>query len=202
MGKPAKIDRLEILPAANEPEEAYVRRTQALPLTVNLAGGSPEVESRQGRPALNFPGATPVLRVLAPVTTDLTAGEVADAMRSRCARCLHFRNEDWKETKKLWERCEPGSSRKVGLSRMVMQFARSVLDRAPDPADLARASYEMNMWGTCSALSEFRHDLVIVHPAATCPDGLDFYQDRGRAEKVQASHDYDAIMRAAQGRKA
>ncbi len=84
---------------------------------------------------------------------------------------------------------------------MVMQFARSVLDRAPDPVDLAKASYEMNMWGTCSALSEFRHDLVIVHPMATCPDGLDFYQDRGRAEKVEASHDYDAIMRAAQGRK-
>jgi hypothetical protein len=195
------LDRLEILPAANEPELAPVQRKQALPLTVNLSGGQPTVESREGRPALDFPNATPVLRALAPVTTDLTAGEVADAMKSRCARCLHFRNEDWRTTKKLWERCEPGSSRKVGLSKMVMQYARSVLDRAPDPADLARSSYEMNTWGTCAALSEFRHDLVIVHPIATCPDGLDFYQDRGRAEKVEASHDYDVIMRAAQGRK-
>jgi len=202
MGKPAEIDRLEILPAANEPELAPARRTQALPLTVNLAGGLPEVESRQGRPALNFQGSTPVLRSLAPVTTEMTAGEAAQAMRSRCARCLHFRNEDWKVTKKLWERCEPGSSRKVGLSRMVIQFARSVLDRPPDPSDLARASYEMNMWGTCAALSEERHDLVIVHPEACCPDGVDFYQDRGRPEKVQASQAYDAIMRAAQGRKA
>ena len=202
MGKPLEIDRLEILPAANEPELAPARRTQALPLTVNLAGGAPTVESRQGRPALNFQGSTPVLRSLAPVTTELTAGEVATALKARCARCLHFRNEEWKSTKKIWERSDPGSVRKVGLAKMVMHFARAVIDRPPDPSDLARASHEMNSWGICAALSEDRHDLVIAHPDACCPEGVEFYQDRGRAEKVEASRAYDAILRAAQGRKA
>ena len=194
-------DRLDVLPAANEPEEAPVKRTQALPLTVNLANGLPDVTTRQGRPALDFQGSQPVLRALAPVTTEMTAGEASQAMLNRCARCAHFRAADWREVMRVWAGAPAGSSRRIGLSRMVIQFARSVLDRPPDPADLARAAWDMASWGLCSAISEQRHDLVVVHPAATCPDGLDFYQHRDAASEREASADYDAILKAAQGRR-
>lgn len=205
MGDPSQLDRLEIMPvtAANEPqepEEAAARRVQTLPFSVNLSNGLPEVTKAQGRPALNFQGSTPVLKSLAPVTTELTAGEVATAMKARCARCLHFRSEEWQQTKKVWEGAPDGSSRKIGLAKMVMQYARSCLDRPPDPVDLRKASYAMNLWGICSALSEERADLVIVHPEACCPEGVEYYQDRNLESRREGSSVYDRVLRAAQGK--
>lgn len=203
MSNPAHLDRLEVLPVAGsgiEPEEAPAKRFQSLPLTVNLSGGLPEVEERAGRPALAFRGETPVARTLVPVTSEMPAGEVAQLLRERCARCVHFRNEEWQKVKKIWAASPPGSQRKRGLMAILMQFARSVLDRAPTREDLAKTSREMNSWGVCDALSEERSDLVIVHPEACCPDGLAYYKDRDSEARREASSIFDRIMRAAQGR--
>lgn len=205
MSDPAEVDRLEIIPVPKgsgvEPEEAPAKRIQTLPLTVNTSGGLPNVTSKSGRPALDFPNATPVLRALAPVTNEMPAGEIAKLMRQRCARCYHFRNEEWKKTKKIWENSPPGSARKIGLTKMAIQLARSCLDRTPEIRDLARASHDLDFWGTCVALTEERADLVIVHPEACCPEGKNYYRDRDQEATREASRTYDRIMRAAQGRR-
>ena len=205
MSDPAETDRLDVFPVVKggglEPEEAPVRRVQSLPLTVNLAPTLPEVELRAGRPALRFDGATPALKTAAPVTTEMPAGEVAKLLRARCARCIHFRNEDWKGVKKAWFSAPPGSERKIGLTKMIIQLARSVLDRPPEVGDLIKASRDMEHWGLCTALTEERSDLVIVHPEACCPEGIDYYQDRDRVAAKEASAAYDRILRMAQGRK-
>jgi len=197
-------DRLEILPAVKgsgfEPEEAPARRVQSVPLTVNLSNGSPQVTEKAGRPALDFPHAIPILRARLPVTAELTAGEVAGLLRERCARCVHFRNHDWQETKKVWGNAPIASSRRQAYIAMVKQYASAVCEGTPGLRDLVEASFAMNLWGTCDALSEHRSDFVIVHPEATCPDGLFFYQDRDKAAKREANVVYDEIMRKAQGR--
>ena len=203
MGNPAEVDRLEVIPATGdqEPEEAPARRVQSLPLTFNLSGPElPDVVERQGRPALEFKGATPILRTVAPVTSEMPAGEVAKLLAARCARCVHFRNEDWKRTKKIWQNAPPGSERKLGITKMAIQLARSVLDRTPEVNDLNRALHDLTFWGVCDALSEERSDLVVVHPEACCPEGVDYYRDRDREAQKEASAAYDRIMRAAQGR--
>ena len=59
--------------------------------------------------------AGPVLRARLPVTSELPAGEVADLLRVRCARCVHFRNRDWQETKKIWGNAPIGNTRRQAL---------------------------------------------------------------------------------------
>ena len=198
-------DRLEILPAVEgtgiEPEEAPARRVQSLPLEITLAPRLPDVELRHGRPALNFPGALTVLRKTAPVTSEMTAGEVAGLLRERCARCVNFRNDLWIATKRVWENAPITNARRQGLVAMVNQLARAVNDGLPSIEDLARANYDLGGWGVCAALSEERKDLVVVHPEACCPDGIDYYRDRDLPMKREASAAFDCIMRMAQGRK-
>ena len=203
MADPRSVDRLEVLPAApgTEPEEAPARRIQALPMQVNLSGGSPEVEMRSGRPALSFPRAVPIGQKISPITSEMPAGEAAKLLRERCANCLHFRSADWQATKKVWENAPPGSSRKIGFTKMAIQLARSVLDRPPEIRDLARAAHDLSFWGLCGALSEERSDLVIVHPEACCPDGRAYYQPRNDEADRAASAVYDRILKAAQGRR-
>jgi hypothetical protein len=204
MGDPSQLDRLEVLPVPKgsgiEPEEAPAKRTQALPLTVNLAPTLPDVTEHQGRPALDFPGAIPVARKLAPVTSELPAGEVAKLLSERCAQCIHFRNDDWQRTQKTWGSAPPGSERRLGLTKMQIQLARSVLDRPPDLSDLRRANADLRFWGVCDALTEARSDLVIVHPEACCPEGFHAFKNRDADARRTSSDVYDKIMRAAQGK--
>lgn len=202
MSDQANADRLEVIPAVagTEPEEAPARHVQSLPLTVNLAPQLPDVTERQGRPALDFPGAVAAGKLVAPVTAEMPAGEAAMLLRARCAGCLHFRNEDWRRIKRAWASSPPGSERRKGLQQMVAQLARSVCDYTPGPAEMAQASNDLSDWGTCGALSEERKDLVIVHPEACCPDGVMYYQARDEAAKRAGSAVYDRILRAAQGK--
>lgn len=199
-----QTDQLEVFAVAKgsgiEPEESLARRTQALPLEVNLAPTLPEVTSRAGRPALDFKNTQPVIQKIAPVTTDLQAGEVATLMRERCANCAHFRNDEWLKIKKIWGSAAPGSERRNGYMKMVIHFARSVMDHEPTVADLKRASDEMRFWGVCSALTEEKVDLVITHPEACCPEGIHYFKSRDREATRAGSAAFDKIMRAAQGK--
>ena len=194
-------DQLEVIPTFRgsgvEPEEAPARRIQSLPLAVNLAPSLPEVEMRGGRPALRFPGEVPALKTNVPVTSEMTAGEAAAFFQRKCSRCVHFQNEEWKRTKKIWESSPSGSERRNGITKMVIKFATDSLDRPPGPADFLHASRLMNTWGVCAARTEEVSDLVIAHPEAQC----DYFQDRDRAAKREGFAVYDKILRLAQGRK-
>ncbi|HUI23292.1 MAG TPA: hypothetical protein VLY82_02750 [Nitrososphaerales archaeon] len=197
--------RLDILPALPgsglEPEEAPAKRVQYLPTTIDLAPELPEVESRQNRPALHFPDKRTIAERAFPVTSELTAGEVADLLRKRCSNCAHFRNDLWIFTKRVWERAPIGNSRREGIQKMVSQYAHSMCDSVPSMNDLARAAWAMESWGICGALTERNRDLVVVHPDACCPEGIEYYQDRDRAAKREASAVFDTILRKAQGRE-
>ena len=199
------LDRLEVQPAVKgtglEPEEAPARRVQELPLEISLAPALPDVEMRHGRPALNFPGAIPIVKKAMPVTSEMTAGEVAQLLRERCARCVNFRNDLWQSTKRVWEGAPLENSRRLGLTKMVVQLARTTCETTPTELDYARANRDLEGWGVCSALSEERKDLVIVHPEACCPDGIDYYRDRDLPMKREASAAFDSIMRLAQGKR-
>ena len=200
---PIGPDRLEVLPAlpGTEPEEAPARTVESLPMSVSLSGGLPDVTTKGGRPAIEFPHAMPVLQGTAPVTCEKTAGEFADLWRERCSQCVNYRPDLWRETWRVWEGASDLSTRRLGLWKMVDQLARMVNEGEPTMAERATAARELATWGVCAAHSEERRDIVVVHPDARCPEGPNHYRDRTRVEKREGSAVFDAIMRLAQGRK-
>jgi len=181
---PIGPDRLEVLPAlpGTEPEEAPARTVESLPMSVSLSGGLPDVTTKGGRPAIEFPNAMPVLEGTAPVTCERPAGEFADLWRA-------------------WEGAPEFSSRRLGLWKLIDQHARLLKAGEPTMAERAAMAREMVTWGVCAAHSEERRDIVVVHPDARCPEGPNFYRDRTLTEKREGSAVFDAIMRLAQGRK-
>ncbi len=197
-------DTLTILPATIvgcEPEEAPAKRSIDFTSAVNLSGGLPEVVMKGGRPAIDFPNAIQVARINTPVTAEMPAGEVANLLRKRCATCLHFRNDLWRETKRIWAAAPERSSRRTTLDKMIVQYARACTDEAiPSLKSLKIAESEYNFFGVCGALSEERVDIVVIHPDACCPEGRDYYQPASREAQREASKKFDAIMRLAQGR--
>jgi len=198
----ATPDQLEVLPApkGTEPEEAPARRVQWTSLDVNLAPQLPDVVSRSGRPALEFPGATHVARSMSPVTSEMQAGEAATLLRARCARCVNFRGDVWTETMRVWRAVPFTNARRRGLADMIKHLAGACVDGTPSTYDLKRAAIDLASWGVCEALTEERKDLIVVHPDACCPDGVAYYQDRDRDSRKEASAVFDRIMRMAQGR--
>jgi len=198
----ATPDQLEVIPATKgtEPEEAPARRVQWTGLEVNLAPELPNVISKSGRPALEFPGAIPVARSLSPVTTEMPAGEAATLLRARCARCAHFRSDTWNETMRVWRNAPITNERRRGLADMIRHLAHACVDGTPSTADFNRAAIDLTAWGVCSALTEERKDLIVCSPDACCPDGVAYYRDRSQVTAREASSVFDRIMRMAQGR--
>ena len=198
----ADLDQLEVLPAVKgtEPEEAPARRVQWTSLDVSIAPQLPEVVTRSGRPALEFPGAERVARSVSPVTTELPAGEVATLLRARCAGCVNFRSDTWNETMRVWRNAPITNPRRRGLADMIRHLAHACVDGTPSTDDLKRAAIDLTGWGVCVALTEERKDLILVHPDACCPDGIAYYRDRDHTSERAGSAVFDRIMRMAQGR--
>lgn len=197
-------DTLLVIPASTigcEPEEAPAKRVIDMTSTVSLSGGQPDIVTRQGRPALSFPHATKVARIPTPVTAEMPAGEVAGLLRKRCARCVHFRRDLWRETITIWARSPEASGKKRGLDAMVLQLARACTTGIPSLRDLKLAEQDLRTWGICGALTEEKVDLSIVHPDACCPDEVDRYVDASREARREAGKVFDRIMRMAQGRE-
>ena len=62
-------------------------------------------------------------------------------LRHRCARCLYFRSDLWRETMRIWASAPEKSGRRIGLDRMILQVARACTDGGTVPTlkDLALA---------------------------------------------------------------
>lgn len=196
-------DTLHIVPAPAvgcEPEEAPAKRVIDMQAPVQLSGGLPDVVMKGGRPGIDFPRATPAGSISAPMTVELPAGEVAEALRHRCVRCQHFRRDLWLDTMKVWAGAPERSSRRIGLDKFIMQMSRMITDGVPGVPELRAAEMILRGCGVCEARSEIAKDLVVVHPEACCPDEPDLYQDAGREARREASKVFDRIMRMAQGR--
>lgn len=187
-------DHFKILPApiaaglegvAVEPEEAPTQRVQELPLTMSLGSGPHD------------PG-TPFKQGITPVKTDFLAGEVAKGVSSRCAQCVHFRNDLWRTTMKNWERSNIG--RRRTLNRFIVSLARATTEKNPTLEEIDDAAKQLEFFGVCGALTEAKNDLSVVHPDGGCPEGFAGYQPRDRVARREASKNFDRIMRSAQGK--
>lgn len=184
-------DRIDIapvtaLPEKAEPEEAPARRVLDLPMTVDV-GFTPWDPNKQV-----------VAQGFAPVTTDMPAGEMAQAVSTLCAHCIHFRQDVWQATRKNWE-----ATKRETLNRMILTAARSGIAESRDPTieELNEASLALNGWGVCAALTETKNDVVLVHPMGGCPEGVEFFKARDRASKRESSAAFDNVMHRAMGRR-
>lgn len=186
-----------------EPEEAPVHRIldAELPLSFNTG----QLISQK------MPGE---------VTVDMSAGELAARMRSRCAECVHFSNTAWLKLYNELRHSLNDPSAQIFLNQIRAavdqvtdaEYVAKHYDHATDEVDIDHALQDL---GLCHAMTEIWQSFlkkkypIIVAPEASCPDdkgprGEDFstlFKSRDRAEGRRSGKMYDMILRLAQGTK-
>lgn len=189
-----------------EPEEQIVRREVKVDAPVQHGVGV-----GQGKT---------VGSIATSIITDQSAGDQANAMRTLCGNCLHFRNDRWLID--LAKADHPGAP--IEHRRAVNKIRGALLQTANAKITNGSASAEgdldvehaLRTLGYCQALFEFlkgagknnEEATTLVHPASTCPadvrgpanpDG--FFQYASGEAKKAANANYDRILQIAAGKK-
>lgn len=145
----------------------------------------------------------PVGQIPTSIALAAPAGQFAVGLRRQCWACKNFDHESWLKTKAAWE---TGTlSQRAALNEMrgamLATTSDTIRDRIYDPSnnDLD-LELGLMVFGVCHPLTEIQHDLVAVFPDACCPEGMDMFIPRDIPTEKQASAQFDAIMRAAQGK--
>lgn len=202
-----KEEVFKVIPATHdeggaklEPEERPMERrlvADGLPISLNTSG-----------PHLTQP---PVARLQhdTVVTIEGTVGEFAHGLRHLCASCTYFDNELWMKRKREWETGDISLRKQLNVLRgMLLESQNATIQEmhrgADDDMDVEHA---LNSLGICRALSEIQQDDIIMHPLAGCPDfahdahGNSLYKPKNREMAQRSTEVYDAIMKAALGRR-
>jgi len=164
-----------------------------------------EVEMRSG----GVVGSMPVR-----IISDMTAGSLAMVVRSRCRTCKNFDRTSWRKMVRKADEVDAPAIEKA--SAMMVRDALLMTDNA-DVIDANTVSptepdfdveAALNSMGICHALTEFKRDLIVVHPLSGCPTEVatperqeGFYTPRSNEAERLAQAKYDEVMRAAQGYK-
>ncbi len=189
-----------------EPEEQMVRREVSVAAPV-----------KHGMGAIG----TDVGSIPATIVTDQTAGVQANAMRTLCGNCLHFRNDRWlRDLKKADSPASPIEKRRMVnkiraaiLQTQNIKVTESAGAGTDGDMDVENALRQL---GYCQALFEYlkgqgkpnEEAMVLVHPASTCPadvrtantpDG--FFQYATPEARAVANANYDKILQMAAGKK-
>lgn len=180
-GRDEKGDRLE-------PEDQTAVETVLAP--VEIAIGNHAVHGRQV-----------VGEKIARIGRETSAIELAMAQSTRCELCAHFRNQDWLALKKRLDM----PNNVEGLA--ILNALRAELLASTDTTtfeyreidhDVEHALGEM---GVCSAWTEEKRELCITVPYGGCPAEHVLFTPKDQQAERTATKAYDAILRAAQGRK-
>jgi hypothetical protein len=201
-----------------------------VPATEDLGGNKLEPEQRPGelRYGMSVPltlGTGPAQKVATAVpmqvrgvaVVDVTAGDLADAMRKRCADCKHFDRNAWRVLYKEW---------KVGTHEQQLQLneLRAAAEQVEDDAFRTKhmdpeqgevdTDHVLGDMGLCHALTDYwsailkKADPVLLTPECSCPDtfGPDgaylgfLFKPRDRQAEKKAAGAYDKILRMAEGK--
>lgn len=147
------------------------------------------------------------------IVVEMNAGALADKLRSMCRSCKHFKRKRWQ---KLVEAADsplaPLEERSaVNRVREALLFTDNAkvtdMHTTPHPDNDFDVEHALYSLGICTALTEYKKRMVVVHPLSSCPIEVatperqqGFYEPRSTEADRQTSAHYDEVMRAAQGK--
>ena len=187
--------------ALPEPEEMPAARVLKLEnqLTGNLTG-----------PALAL-GELPLT-----VKVERNVATFANGYRSMCGDCAHFRAEDWRKLKRLWETARD-EARQIMLNHMRYMLDGKTEDEVRERHQTLDGDFDVEAAlmaaGICDVLTMMSDDPpVIVWPQGACPAEFVFkngtkvpfpmsFASKDSATDRRINETYDAIMRTAAGEK-
>lgn len=175
-----------------EPEQQPAQRVMATDAAVSMRGG-PQVGS-----------------IPTEIVADGTAGEFANAVRSKCFTCKHFDHKGWNQLRLYW-----GNSQNKDLFEKLNKVRYALL--TTQNPELARRSegldgdfdveHSLTQMGICRPLTEMNGAAVIVSPISTCPDEVctpaapvGLYLPKDKEHERLSNVGYDKIMRMATGK--
>ncbi len=146
-----------------------------------------------------------------------TAGEIAYAMRSRCATCKHFNAPRWRQLRRELEWSADMEKRSfVNEVRASIEQTMPAREREKfvDEANELEIELALDAFGLCEAMTEiYSREHAALFPALQLPTGgcpqtktphgtdlSNLYQPRDRGADRAASGAFDKIMGMARGR--
>lgn len=202
-GKPLRI-RSDILKVRHVPftEKGDKIEPEQQPAARVITTDS-EVNTRDGRTVGSLP---------TQIITEMTAGDAAESMRSKCFQCKNFDVKAWDRLRLFW-----GNSSNKEIFEKLNKVRFALLTMRNE--EVARRStgidgdfdveHALRQMGICQPLTELNRDPIIVSPISTCPDevctpenprGLFVAKDKDHA--MMGDSAYDKIMRMAVGKPA
>lgn len=162
--------------------------------------------------AVSMRGSGQIGSIPTEIVADGTAGEFANAMRSKCFTCKNFDAKAWTQLRLYW-----GNSSDKDLFEKLNKVRYALL--TTQNPELSRRSegmdgdfdveHSVSQLGLCKPMTEMNQDPVIVSPISTCPDQVctpsnpsGLYVPKDREHERLGSSAYDKIMRMATGRPA
>lgn len=210
-----KVDspEIRIVPATEdiggtklEPEErpGELRYGMSLPLTLGTGPTQPVTTQRP-------------LQVRGLAVVDVTAGDLADAMRKRCAECQHFDRNAWRLLYKEWKVGTYEQQQQLNQLRAAAEnvdddaFRTKHMDPEQGEVDTDHVLADM---GLCHALTDYwsavlkKADPVLLTPECSCPDSFGpdgaylgyLFKPRDRAAEKRSSKAFDKVMNMSMGR--
>lgn len=211
-----KIDQQEIrvVPATTDPATGEKLEPEERPAEIRNYTAMPLVMGSDPR---NVSFAGPSLTVRGVVSVDMVAGEVADALRKRCADCRHYDRKAWMHLYRQWRVGSYEEQQKLNALRATASsvgdedYRQKHMDAEQGEVDVEHAIQDM---GICHALTDYwskilgRNEEMLFAPECGCPDefgpdntylGRLFMPRDGGAAK-RGAQQYDKVMQAAAGR--
>lgn len=140
----------------------------------------------------------------------LTAGNLAATVRDPCGSCKHFKRTVWQKIVRKLRASHEGRQRLNSIMAELLATENISVEEmhATGVDGDFDTDHAVNSLGLCDILTEIHADDVIVHPLGVCPPEMRSAQKPRGAyearesdnEKIGAS-EYDAVMRAAQGKR-
>lgn len=199
-----KSEKVEILPLTHdekgqriEPEQAPARRLLDVSDGISLGG---------------LPGEGQKTKKEMPITVsvEMPVAQLAVGMSKTCFLCKNFDQKAWRAYMRKAASTADGQRELNAMRAAIAGTGNAAVHARHDNGADGDTDIEhaMQMLGVCHPLTEIMGTPQIVYPIAACPEttrsGIPFphsFEPRTRDDERQSSAAFDAIMRAAQGRK-
>jgi len=206
-GLQIKQDVITVIPATHDPD-GHALEPELAPAVRSIVVATP-LSLNNGR----------IIRPDMPGSFDYetTAGEIAYAMKARCATCKHFNTARWRQLRREldWGNMEQRAFVNEIRASIEQTLPVSERDKHIDDQGEIDLEHALDSFGLCEAATEIwsreKHEMfpVLQLPTGGCPQTktpsgtnlANLYQPRDRSADRAASDAYDKILGMARGKR-
>ena len=143
--------------------------------------------------------------------SEMSAGELAQTASRTCSTCKHFDHALFQKVLRNADHPAAPLEKRQAVSEIRAALLMSGNANLNDMHSGLDGDFDveaaMKSCGVCRALTQRDDDLNVFHPLASCPAHVisptsphGFYVAKDNAAKKEASQNYDAVLRQAQGK--